>query len=370
MKERFLQLHILTAYPPSNVNRDDMGRPKTAVVGGAMRLRISSQSLKRAWRTSEQFEKELKEYIGIRSKRIGEDLVNALVNGGIQEKKAFSWIKKMLDKFQTEPKKEKDTDDNTDTSDEKTSEKTNKKSKEILEQMVHFSPEEKKALDNLIHVLIERKSDPTEDELNSLRKKEIQAADIALFGRMLAKHPESNQDAAAQVAHSFTTHKVAIEDDFFTAVDDLNTGEVDRGSSHLGVMEFGSGIFYTYVCINRKLLAENLQNNEELAQKTIQAFVEAVATVGPSGKQNSFAQHVRSEYILAELGDQQPRSLSMAFQKPVQTVSYDIQHDSIDRLEKMKKDIENAYGLSSEKNYLLQVGKEGNIQGLKAFCAE
>ena len=52
---RFLQLHLLTFFPPANLNRDDLGRPKTAIVGGVTRLRLSSQALKRAWRTSDLF---------------------------------------------------------------------------------------------------------------------------------------------------------------------------------------------------------------------------------------------------------------------------------------------------------------------------
>ena len=55
----FIQLHLLTSYPPSNLNRDDLGRPKTAIMGGKTRLRVSSQSLKRAWRTSDLFESAL-----------------------------------------------------------------------------------------------------------------------------------------------------------------------------------------------------------------------------------------------------------------------------------------------------------------------
>ncbi len=52
----FIQLHLLTAYAPANLNRDESGRPKTAYMGGVERLRVSSQSLKRAWRVSETFE--------------------------------------------------------------------------------------------------------------------------------------------------------------------------------------------------------------------------------------------------------------------------------------------------------------------------
>jgi len=88
---QFIQLHALVSYPPSNLNRDDLGRPKTAIMGGATRLRISSQSLKRAWRTSELFESALGEHKGIRTKRIGIEIKNALIAQGVEEKHAFEW---------------------------------------------------------------------------------------------------------------------------------------------------------------------------------------------------------------------------------------------------------------------------------------
>jgi len=78
----FLQLHYLTVYPPSNPNRDDMGRPKQALIGGAPRLRLSSQSIKRAVRTSPLFQEALAGHIGDRTKRIGEVVRDALDGTG------------------------------------------------------------------------------------------------------------------------------------------------------------------------------------------------------------------------------------------------------------------------------------------------
>jgi len=73
---RFIQLHLLTAYPPANLNRDDMGSPKTAKMGGYDRLRVSSQCLKRTWRTSEIFESAISK--GVRTKMIGVDAFKKL----------------------------------------------------------------------------------------------------------------------------------------------------------------------------------------------------------------------------------------------------------------------------------------------------
>jgi CRISPR system Cascade subunit CasC len=137
-----------------------------------------------------------------------------------------------------------------------------------------------------------------------------------MFGRMLAAAPAYNKEAAVQVAHAVTVHEVAVEDDYFTAVDDLNNGEEDQGAGHLGETEFAAGVFYLYVCIDRYLLKENLAD-DQLADRAIAALIEASAKIAPTGKQNSFASRAYASYIMAEKGDQQPRSLSIAFLKPV-----------------------------------------------------
>ncbi|HRP69669.1 MAG TPA: type I-E CRISPR-associated protein Cas7/Cse4/CasC, partial [Turneriella sp.] len=268
---RFLQLHFLTSYPPSNLNRDDLGRPKTALMGGANRLRISSQSLKRAWRTSDVFSQALAQNRGVRTKNYGKEIFEKLVNDGIKEKDAKTWAKAIAEVF-GKLKAEKKDDPLLDLE---------------IEQLAHFSVEEQAAIDTLVKKLIKDKRAPADDELKLLRK-ENSAADIAMFGRMLASEPAYNFEAAVQVAHAITVHKVAVEDDFFTAVDDLNRGDEDKGAGHMGDIEFGAGLFYLYICINRELLLKNLNGDKTLAENTIAALVEAVATVAPTGKQNSF----------------------------------------------------------------------------------
>ena len=81
----FLQLHLLTTYPPSNPNRDDLGRPKTAIVGGRMRQRISSQAIKRAVRESEAFCTALVGHKGERTQRLGQVVLAHLVEKGVVE---------------------------------------------------------------------------------------------------------------------------------------------------------------------------------------------------------------------------------------------------------------------------------------------
>jgi len=107
------------------------------------------------------------------------------------------------------------------------------------------------------------------------------AVDIAMFGRMLASSPAFNVEAACQVAHAISVHPVVIEDDYFTAVDDLNNGMEDMGAAHIGETRFAAGLFYSYICINRELLIQNLDGNEDLANKAIRALTEAAVKVAP-----------------------------------------------------------------------------------------
>jgi CRISPR system Cascade subunit CasC len=340
----FVQLHFLISYPPANLNRDDTGSPKTAKIGGVDRLRISSQSLKRAWRTSEVFQQHLSSNVGTRTKRLGVTAFEKLVAAGIDEKKATEWASQIA-KVYGAVKKENPLE---------------------IEQLVHVAPEEQNSLDALVAVLAQEKRAPTDEELKTLLHTQ-HAVDIAMFGRMLASKPEFNTEAAVQVAHAFGVHASVIEDDYFTAVDDLNKGEA--GAAHIGESGFASAVFYQYVCINRDELKKNLGNDEALTKKAISALVEAALTVAPSGKQNSFASRSRAFYVLAEKGAQQPRSLQLAFVKPVSGSDY--ASDAIVALDHVRKNMDKVYGACADAREELNVlTGQGSLKELISFTAE
>jgi len=340
---RFIQLHLLTAYPPANLNRDDMGSPKTAKMGGYDRLRVSSQCLKRTWRTSESFEQALEGHIGTRTKEMGLKAYQKMIDKGIAHKKALKWtqpIANVFGKLKQLPKKEKEgliklAD----------GERIQKELEEIeIEQLAFFDTQEEQAILNLAEAIAEREEEASADELNLLRKK-VTDVDIALFGRMLASSPAFNIEAACQVAHAISVHPIIIEDDYFTAIDDLNDGQDDTGASHIGETRFAAGLFYSYICINRELLIENLNGDKSLANKAIRALIEAAVKVAPEGKQNSFASRAYASYVLAEKGNQQPRSLSVAYLKPIMDrESTDFISDSITALVKQKDSFDHVYG--------------------------
>lgn len=337
----FIQLHLLTSYPPANLNRDDLGRPKTARMGGAERLRVSSQSLKRHWRTSGLFQEAVAGHVGTRTKRLGVEVLNRLLAGEVKQKDAENWAAQIADVFGAL-----------------------KKNSVEIEQLAHISPEEQQAVNQLTDKLISENRAPEPEELKLLRRKPA-AADIALFGRMLASDPEFNVEAACQVAHAITVHPVVIEDDYFTAVDDLNTDD-DRGAAHIGETGFAAGLFYSYVCINRDQLVDNLGGDAELADRAIAALAEAAGKVAPTGKQNSFGSRAYASYLLAEKGPQQPRSLSVAFLKPIQ--SQDQAGDAIQRLDSQVAKFDRVYGACADNRYALNVeAGDGSFNELLQF---
>lgn len=344
----FLQLHLLTAYGPSNLNRDDTGRPKSVVFGGVPRLRVSSQSLKRAWRTSEVFASKLDGHLARRTQRLGKEVYGRLVEGGMPEGRALVIARKIAEifgKLRGEGDKEPT----------------------FIEQLAFVSPQERaKALELADSALAGKEVD--ELKVDEVLQKVDTAADIAMFGRMLANQPNFNREAAVQVAHAVTTHRAVAEDDYYTAVDDWKSRDEldDAGAGFIGVQEYGAGVFYLYVCVDRELLLCNLDGQRFVRDASLAALVETTATVGPRGKQASFASHARAIYALGEKGSAQPRSLAAAFLKPV--VGEDQGVKSIEALEDFRDRLDAAYGSCADDRCTMNiVTSDGTLQDLIAF---
>jgi CRISPR system Cascade subunit CasC len=361
---RFIQIHALTVYAPSNLNRDDTGRPKTAKFGGAERLRISSQALKRAIRTSEAFKARVKAHHGQRTQRLGEELHAHLVSKGLPANKAKEGARAIAAIFgKIRPE--------------------NDKNPAYIEQLAFVSPEERKSAFALADKLASggKLPEDTDELVPEVLRKADTAADIAMFGRMLADNPDYNREAAVQVAHAITTHRVEVEDDFYTAVDDLKKPSEDAGAGFIGELGFGSGVFYLYACVDRDLLEKNLGGDRRLAATAIAALVEGLATSSPTGKQASFASRSRASYLRIEKGGQQPRSLAAAFFKPV--YGEDLLAASIARIEGdgpsnnsgkppgLAEAMNKAYGPCFDAQYVMNVadGKETLAEAI-AFAME
>ncbi len=352
----FLQLHLLTAYGPSNLNRDDTGRPKSVVFGGAPRLRVSSQSLKRAWRTSEVFQARLDGHLGERTQRIGEEIRRYLAGRGMDAEAALGAARAIADAFgKLRPEKNSKNEVLPDAA--------------FTEQLAFVSPEERAAAFALADRALAGEDIADEARADKVLRRTDAAADIAMFGRMLADDPKFNREAAVQVAHAITTHRAVAEDDYYTAVDDLKSREEpeDAGAGFVGEQEFGAGVFYLYLCVDRGLLLDNLGGDRAVRDASIAALVEAAATVAPRGKQASFASRARAFHALAETGEAQPRSLAAAFLKPVSGT--DQGKDSIGALEKFRDRLDRAYGACADARYTMNVEEgEGTLAELVAFA--
>lgn len=350
---RFLQLHVLTEYPVSNPNRDDLGRPKSALIGGVPRQRISSQALKRAIRIHPAFTEALEGHLGSRTQRMGEQIIGHLTGLGAEADKAVTIAREIVSVFgAVEDKKEVD--------------------KVRTRQLAFISPEERQAAFDLAEKVLSG-GDIAKDR-KELAKQVMRTADgaidIAMFGRMLADNPDLNRDAAVQVAHAVTVNRVLIEDDFYTAVDDLKKSNEDAGAGFVGEAGFGSGVYYLYVCVNRPLLVENLGGDRELAARGLDALVRAVSMAVPGGKINSYAHHARAKYILAEKGDGQPINLFGAFTVPVK--GPDLIGEAVDKLTAERSAFEKAYGKSSSDERILHVGRNdaSTLDEVATFAAE
>ena len=352
----FLQLHLLTAYPTSNLNRDDTGRPKTVEFGGTQRLRVSSQSLKRAWRTSPVFADGLGERVGKRTQRLGAEVRRHLVERGMDEGKATDVAKKIAGVFgKLEDKKDRDPS--------------------FIKQLAFVAPEEfERAYALADRALAGEDIDPGDDDL---LVKSDGAADIAMFGRMLAESPTYNREAAVQVAHALTTHRTVVEDDYYVAVDDLKSpaDRDDAGTSFIGVQEYGAGLFYLYACVDCDLLARNLGGDQALAADALDALVRCAATVAPRGKQASFASRARASYVLAERGGQQPRTLAAAFLDAVgrRTGEQDMAEASVARLTNFRDNLDRAYGACADGRSEMRVSpfeQTGTLDDVVRFARE
>lgn len=352
----FLQLHLLTVYPASNLNRDDTGRPKTVDFGGVQRLRVSSQSLKRAWRTSPVFRERMHGRVGDRTQRVGERVLEYLTGKGMVKDAALGVARSIAGVFGKL----------TDAKDDNPS---------FIRQLAFVSPEEwTRAMALADRAFAGETIEPVAEDI-LLRSDS--AADIAMFGRMLADDPAFNRDAAVQVAHAMTTHGTATEDDYYVAVDDLKdpADREDAGTSFIDVQEFGSGVFYIYICIDTALLVSNLGGDASLARDAIAALISCAATVAPRGKQNSFASRARASYVLIERGAQQPRTLAAAFLKPVgaSEAKGDLLVASRDRLAALRMNMDSAYGACADAHTELFVsasGVEGSLDAVMQFAAE
>lgn len=287
LKNIRIEYHILQSFPVSCLNRDDVGAPKTAVVGGVTRARVSSQCWKRQVRLALQ---DFGIKLGMRTKKVAELLIPECVTAGASTEQAASCSDKIA---------------------------------KVLadDTLLFISTTEARAFAEYAKNLHFEADKITVKELAKVAKKTltpaIDALDIALFGRMVAKAADMDIEAAASFSHAISTHKVANEVEFFTARDDLQT---EPGSAHMGSLEFNSATYYRYISLDLGQLAQAFGGTDMSAdakdiKQAIDVFTKSLFVAVPSARQTT--QSAASPWEFAKVLVRRGQRLQVPFETPV-----------------------------------------------------
>lgn len=292
MNKLFVDFHVIQTVPPSCVNRDDTGSPKTAVYGGVKRARVSSQSWKHAMRDMFQEYFDASE-LGLRTVKIVQMLADAIALQDTSKSEEDS-LKLARDIVKAMDLKTEKNDD--------------------LQALFFLGTQQCK---NLAALALSGNLDK-----KNLKKTlgEGHAVDIALFGRMVAADPTLNCDASSQVAHSISTHAVTSEFDYFTAIDDLKA-EDTAGATMIGTVEFNSSTLYRYATIAVHELFDQLGKDTNATTKAVVEFARAFTLSMPTGKQNTFANYTPPNALVITLREDTPVNLVGAFEKPIRSTN-------------------------------------------------
>lgn len=341
----YVDIHIIQSLPPSCVNRDDSGSPKSAVYGGVRRLRVSSQSWKRATRLYFNDLLDAKD-VGVRTKRVVEVLAERITEDAPELADAAAELAEKVfaaARIKLAPPRGK---------------------KDAPQESGYLLFLSTSQIERLAGLAIASARGGGALDAKTVKKifKEAHAVDIALFGRMVADDTDLNVDAACQVAHAISTHAAENEYDFFTAVDDdkSRSEEEDAGAGMMGTVEFSSATMYRYATVNLDMLVENLGDGDA-ALRALEVFIKGFCLSMPTGKQNTFANRTLPEAVVVSVRDDQPVSLVGAFEKPIRTNEADgYLARSVGALAEHARAIEDNYGLKPLAGFVVAL-KGGDI---------
>lgn len=330
----FLDVHAIQTVPPSNMNRDDTGSPKTAQYGGIRRARVSSQAWKRAMRLY-FIENGEQSNVGVRTLEIVKYVAGKIrkIDPAVGEEKSVELAKGVIEKA-------------------KIGLKDNKAKALFFLGDRQATQLAKAALEGV------EKREAIEEIIKS-----NQAIDIALFGRMVADNALLNEDASAQVAHAISTHGIQNEFDFYTAVDDLSEEE-NTGAGMLGNVEFNSATLYRYANVAVHEFVSQL-GDKEAAVKAVKLFLESFVKSMPTGKINTFANQTLPQFVLVTLRKDRPTTLVNAFESPVKGADGYVAKS----IAKLVKEIKNTGKFVEHPALSLYVSVE-DVQGLREIGEE
>ncbi|SFP41598.1 CRISPR-associated protein, Cse4 family [Nitrosomonas cryotolerans] len=356
LKNLRIEFHILQSFPVTCLNRDDVGAPKTAIIGGVQRARVSSQAWKRPVRMAMH---ELGGTYGTRTKFIGKLISDACVAQGATAEQAQACGDKIEGAFikKKEPKKPKK--DKESAAESEAEEMKTEADSEKSDTLLFLSPNEVASIVNAFaekgfnqnEVITKKEQKQQAKEISGLIKnvsKAIDAADIALFGRMVAQAADLSIEAAASFSHAISTHRVSNEIEFFTALDDLAT---EPGSAHMGILEFNSATYYRYVSLDLGQLYQTLagQNVPEVVEK----FTKALFVAVPAARQST--QSGASPWEFAKVLVRKGQRLQIPFETAIKAKNEGFIEPSIDTmmnyLAKQEKLHGSLFGKQAEYTY-------------------
>lgn len=388
----FLQIHTLTSYPASLLNRDDMGFAKRIPFGSVPRLRISSQCLKRHWRQHDGQQALSKIDVGtgavgmsVRSRITFQKLIrDRLTAEGVDSEIATAVTDAVISIVLGESAKAKQAKAKAaDAAEGKADDACKTSQITVLGRPeVDYLFREAAALAMAVSAVKGKKdlatlvTDASKKHFDADRKKNLRGLqlgaglDAALFGRMVTSDILARTDAAIHVAHAFTVHEEQTESDFFSAVDDLERERDDSslGSGHIGSAELTSGLFYGYIAVDLPLLISNLAGVDRrdwlahrgpLAAEVIRRLIHLVATVSPGAKLGSTAPHAYANFVMVEKSAEQPRTLANAFLAPVRpTKGEDLMQRVYSQLSAHISGLDLMYGVVGERRFAAIEGVE------------
>lgn len=291
-----MDIHVIQTVPPSCLNRDDTGSPKTAEYGGVRRARVSSQSWKHAMRLM------FKEYLDVnelsyRTLKIFDMVADKVIEKApdYNREDAILLVKEVFKKAKVEQ---------------------SKKHADKSEALFFLSNQQ---AENLARLALEDLEDKEVSKAVVQALKANNGVDLALFGRMVASNPDINCDASAQVAHAISTHRIENEYDYFTAVDDLSIEEEHAGAGMIGTIEYNSATLYRYATVAVHELYNQLSKDSLALERALREFNRAFILSMPRGKQNTFAAHTLPCAVMVSLRVDRPLNLVDAFERAIES---------------------------------------------------
>lgn len=341
-----LEYHILQSFPTSCLNRDDVGAPKSAIIGGVQRARVSSQCWKRAVRLALH---DLGIETASRTRLVAAKIAGECQKRGATDEQAAACGEAFA----------------------KTFAKTVKGG--VSDTLFFISPSEA--------VGIAEAYEKAGFEFGALKEKEFiksckaainpvhDGLDIALFGRMIANAPEMNVEAAASFAHAISTHKASSEVEFFTAVDDCLADDAS-GSAHMGSLEFNSATYYRYISLDLGQLAANMkaEDRPDEIRKAVEAFTKALFIAVPSARQKTMTAACPWNHAVVML--RKGQNIQLNFNSPVTPnqenrdligLSVSVMNEQLKRMETMYGSL---YGLRDQ--FEIGMDSGGSIDDLIA----